>query len=270
MENFNGMFSTAGKVALVTGGSAGIGLAIARALAHSGARVLIASRKEPACREAAEAINAGPPAGRAEALPGDVGTEQGVADLVARVGAATDRLHILVNNAGKTWGAPLETFPYTAWADVMNVNVAGPFALIQGLLPLLKAGASPEDPARVVNIGSMVGERPVAESAYSYAASKAALHHLTRILAHELAGQAITVNAIAPGVFESRMTAFVMKDAERQAKTSGHIPMKRIGTDADIAGPIALLCGRAGSYITGAVLPVDGGLGILPSAELFS
>ncbi len=263
------MFSTAGKTALVTGGSAGIGMAIARALAHSGARVLIVSRKEAACREAAGSINAEKPAGRVEPLPGDVGTEQGILDIVASVGRAADRLAILVNNAGKTWGAPLESFPYKAWGEVINVNVAGPFALIQGLLPLLKAAATPGDPARVVNIGSMVGDRPVAESAYSYAASKAAMHHLTRILAYELAGQHVTVNAIAPGVFESRMTAFVTRDAERRKQTSSRIPMRRMGSDADIAGPIALLCGRAGSYITGAVLPVDGGLGILPPAELF-
>lgn len=263
------LFSLTGKVAVVTGGANGIGRMIAAALSLSGARVIVSSRKEAASYSAATEINALGGPENVEPIVGDVGTEEGVISLARRIGEKTDQVDILVNNAGKTWGAPLESFPYDAWNSVMAVNVTGPFALTQHLLPLLKRRATASDPSRIVNIGSMVGLQPVAENAYSYAASKAALHHLTKLLSLKLAESFITVNAIAPGVFESRMTAFVANDPTRRAATTAAIPLARFGTATDIAGPLLLLCGRAGSYITGAVLPVDGGLAVLPPRTIF-
>ncbi|KQX25673.1 MULTISPECIES: SDR family oxidoreductase [unclassified Sphingomonas] len=269
-EDFVRLFSTLGKWALVTGGATGIGRMIASALARSGANVIIASRKESACRQAAEEIAAEAPTGALFAIGADVGTKEGVADLCEKVAALTDGLDILVNNSGKTWGAPFESFPYEAWQSVLSVNLTAPFALTQGLLPLLRRNAQPDDPARIINIGSMVGTQPIAEDAYSYAASKAALHHLTRIMAHELAGSSITVNAIAPGVFESRMSAYVTQDEDRLDRVESKIPLGRLGNAADLAGLVHMLCGRGGAYMTGAILNLDGGLGIVPPASIFS
>lgn len=267
---FSELFATAGKWALVTGGGTGIGRMIASALARSGANVIIASRKEGACREAADAIAAEGGAGKLFALGADVGTKEGLETLCARVQDMTDRLDILVNNSGKTWGAPFESFPYEAWNSVLSVNLTAPFVLSQMLMPLLRRHATSADPSRIINIGSMVGSQPVSEEAYSYAASKAALHHLTKIMAHELASSAITVNAIAPGVFESRMSAYVMQDEDRLAGAVAKIPLGRLGNSADMSGLVHLLCGRGGAYMTGAIINLDGGLGILPPTSLFS
>lgn len=269
-EDFVRLFATVGKWALVTGGATGIGRMIATALARSGANVIIASRKESACREAAEEISAQGVAGELFAIGADVGDKEGIASLCEQVAALTGSLDILVNNSGKTWGAPFESFPYEAWQSVLAVNLTAPFALTQGLLSLLRRNATADDPARIINIGSMVGTQPIAEDAYSYAASKAALHHLTRIMAHELAASSITVNAIAPGIFESRMSAYVTQDAERLDKVEAKIPMGRLGNAGDLAGLVHLLCGRGGAYMTGAILSLDGGLGIVPPASLFS
>lgn len=191
------LFSVAGRTALVTGGASGIGEMITEALAAAGARVLIASRKVEACEAVAERLNAQGLPGSVEAFAGDVGTEAGVKALAADVAQRTDKLHILVNNAGRTWGTPLGAFPHRAWGDVLAVNLAGPFSLTQQLLPLLKAAGSIDDPARVINLGSVMGTQPLSKGAYSYSASKAAVHHLTRILANELAEDHITVNAFA-------------------------------------------------------------------------
>lgn len=269
-EDFARLFATIGKWALVTGGATGIGRMIASALARSGANVIIASRKESACRQAVEEISAEGAEGELFAIAADVGTQEGIIHLCERVAALTDSLDVLVNNSGKTWGAPFESFPYEAWQSVLSVNLTAPFALTQGLLPLLRRNATANDPARVVNIGSMVGTQPIAEDAYSYAASKAALHHLTRIMAHELAGSSITVNAIAPGIFESRMSAYVTQDEERLNKVESRIPLGRLGNAADLAGLVHLLCGRGGAYMTGTIISLDGGLGIVPPASLFS
>lgn len=270
MTDYDCLFSTTGKVAVVTGGTSGIGYACARALMRSGARVLIVARKPDPCHAAAAALNALGLPGTAVPVVGDVGTEGSVTALLDRIGAVTDRVDILVNNAGKTWGARLETFPYGAWESVMAVNLFGPFALLQGLLSRLRAAGTADDPARVINIGSMIGNQPLSQSAYSYATSKAALHHLTRILAGELAASHVTVNAIAPGMIESRMTAFVVNDTGRQARLNAKIPLGRMGRGEDIEGVVHLLCGAAGCYITGAVLPVDGGLGLLPVTDLLA
>ncbi|MEM8700036.1 MAG: SDR family oxidoreductase, partial [Pseudomonadota bacterium] len=185
------------------------------------------------------------------------------------VTAKTDRLDILINNAGISWGAPFEEFPHAAWEKVMNVNVAGLFTLTRNLIPLLKAAASDDDPARIINLGSIMGTRPLADMAYSYAASKAAVHHLTHIFANDLAPHRITCNAFAPGPFRSRMTAFAMEDPKKVALMAKDVPFGRLGTPEDIAGATLYLCSRAGAYISGAILPIDGGMSAHAKSSLF-
>ena len=214
MSYLEDLFSVAGKTALVTGGATRIGRMVATALVEGGVRVLLVSRKGDACEAVAAELNALDAPGSAEGFAGDVSTEEGIAALVAEVNGRTDKLHILVNNAGVTWGESLETFPHKAWQKVLNVNVGALFMLTRDLLPLLDAAAGDDDPARVINLGSVIGTQPIADGAYSYSASKAAVHHLTRILAHEFAGRRITVNAFAPGPFQSRMTAFATATPE--------------------------------------------------------
>jgi NAD(P)-dependent dehydrogenase (short-subunit alcohol dehydrogenase family) len=178
-------------------------------------------------------------------------------------------LDILMNNAGITWGAPLGAFPFAAWSKVMDVNVAGLFDLTQKLLPMLRASGTVDDPARVVNVGSVMGEREMGDGAYSYAASKAAVIHLSKIMAKELAGDAITVNALAPGPFVSRMTAFATHDAGMRDKVGKDVPLGRVGRDEDIGGCMLFLCGRGGAYITGAVIPVSGGINVMSGPNIF-
>jgi NAD(P)-dependent dehydrogenase (short-subunit alcohol dehydrogenase family) len=263
------LFSVDGKTALVTGAATGIGRMIATALVEGGARVLIASRKGADCERVAADLNASGAKGSAEGFAADVSTEEGVDALAAEVKARTDKLHILVNNAGVSWGAPLETFPYKGWAKVMNVNVTGLFHLTRQLLPLLDAAASDEDPARIINLGSVMGTQPLADDAYSYTASKAAVHHLTKTLANEFAKRRITVNAFAPGPFQSRMTAFATATDEQADKVGARVPLGRIGAPSDIAAATLFLCGKGGSYVTGAILPLDGGQSVQHGMSLF-
>jgi NAD(P)-dependent dehydrogenase (short-subunit alcohol dehydrogenase family) len=250
------LFDLTGKTALVTGGSRGIGLMIARGLLDAGARVAISSRKADACEEARAALA---PHGEVVAYPVDVSTEAGCLELATQVESGLGALQILVNNAGATWGEPLETFPESAWDKVLDLNLKSPFFLTRALLPLLARDATQDDPARVINIGSIDGLHvPRLASTYSYSTSKAAVHQLTRVLARELGPRYITVNAVAPGPFQSKMMAWTLENFGPEIAASS--PLGRIGRDDDMAGVAVFLASRAGSYVTGAVIPVDGGI----------
>jgi NAD(P)-dependent dehydrogenase (short-subunit alcohol dehydrogenase family) len=251
------LFDVSGKTALVTGGSRGIGLMIAEALVAAGARVIVSARKEQDVRDAAQRLAE---SGDCEALPGDVSTPQGAAELAAGVRERFPALNILVNNAGAVWGAPLEEFPPSGWDKVVHTNVEGVFHLTVALLGELRAAVREDDPARVINIGSIDGLRTPSMENYSYSASKAAVHMLTRHLAKRLASERITVNAIAPGPFESKMMAWVLEDPERRRAVEESVPLGRIGRPDDVAGLTLFLASRAGAYMTGAVIPLDGGI----------
>jgi NAD(P)-dependent dehydrogenase (short-subunit alcohol dehydrogenase family) len=253
----NELFDVSGKTALVTGGSRGIGLMIARGLVQAGARVIVSSRKSADVEAAAAELAS---LGDCEAIPGDISTPEGAAALAQATQARFDALDILVNNAGATWGAPLEEFPQSGWEKVVHTNVEGIFHLTVALLPSLRAAASADDPARVINVGSIDGLRTPSVENYSYSASKAAVHMLTRHLAKRLASEQITVNAIAPGPFESKMMAFLLDDPQARELVEQNVPLERIGRPDDAAGLTVFLCSRAGSYLTGAVIPLDGGI----------
>jgi NAD(P)-dependent dehydrogenase (short-subunit alcohol dehydrogenase family) len=263
MNYLNSIFGLEGKIALVTGGATGIGRMIANALVMGGARVMIASRKGEDCAKVADELNGLEGQGSAEGFAGDVSTEEGLGALTKAVKSRSDKLDILVNNAGISWGAPYEDFPYSAWEKVMNINVAAMFTLTRDLTPLLAKAASHEDPARVLNLGSVMGSYPLADGAYSYAVSKAGVHHMTKILAKDLAAKRITVNAFAPGPFPSKMTAFVTAKEEGVRAINEGNPLGRLGCEDDIAGATLFLCGKGGAYTTGAILPIDGGISVM-------
>ena len=253
------LFSVEGKVALVTGGSRGIGLMIARGLVENGARTYISSRKKDVCDEVAAELSRG---GTCISLPADLAAANGPAELARQLAEREPALNILVNNAGANWGAPMAEYPDDAWDKVLGLNVRSVFSLTRYCLPLLEKAATAEDPGRVINIGSIDGIQIPALETYAYSASKAAVHHLTRVLAHQLAAKKITVNAVAPGPFESKMMAETLRTFGDAIVAS--CPLKRIGTPEDMAGVAIYLSSRAGAYVTGAVIPVDGGILIKP------
>jgi NAD(P)-dependent dehydrogenase (short-subunit alcohol dehydrogenase family) len=246
------LFSLRGKVALVTGGSRGIGEMIAAGLVAAGARVTIAARKKGECDAALARL--GP---NAQAIVADLSTQAGTRALADAIAAREPKLHVLVNNAGANWGAPLAEFPESGWDKVMDLNVKAVFDLTRFLIPQLEAAAAPGDPARVINVGSIDGIQVPALETYSYSASKAAVHHMTRVLAKKLAPR-ITVNAVAPGPFESKMMHETLQRFGDGIRASA--PMRRIGEPEDMAGVAVYLASRAGAYVTGALLPVDGGI----------
>jgi NAD(P)-dependent dehydrogenase (short-subunit alcohol dehydrogenase family) len=248
------LFSVDGRVVVVTGGTRGIGRMIAGGFIAGGATVIVSSRKADACAATAEELSA---YGSCTGIAADLSTEDGARGLADAVAELHDHVDVLVNNAGATWGVPLADHDTASWNRVLDLNVQGVFHATKFFLPLLQAQASAEEPSRVINIGSIDGLRAPVMETYSYGASKAAVHHLTRHLAKHLA-PSVTVNAIAPGPFESKMMAATL-DAfgEQIAATT---PMRRIGRPDDMAGTALFLASRAGAYLTGTVIPVDGGI----------
>ena len=253
----NDLFDVSGKVAVVTGGSRGIGRMITEGLLANGMRVVITSRKAEQLQATADELG---DLGDVIAIPSDLSDPDEVTRFAAAVADTTDELHLLVNNAGAAWGAPLEEFPASGFDKVLNINVRAPFLLTQALLPQLRAAATEDDPARVVNIGSIDGLRVPPMGNFSYSASKSGIHMLTRHLAHNLHVDHITVNAVAPGPFVSQMTASFLGSDEGQEAVASMVPLRRIGRTEDMAGVVLFLASRAGAFLTGAVIPVDGGI----------
>ena len=248
------LFSIAGKTALVTGGSRGIGKMIAEGFVDAGASVYISSRKAEVCEQVAAELSE---KGTCVPVPADLSQEDECRRLADEMATRVDRLDILVNNAGATWGAPLDDYDEKAFERVLGLNVKGVFHVTKFLVPLLEKAGTQEEPARVINIGSIDGIGVPMMETYAYSASKAAVHQLTRHLAKRLA-PSITVNAIAPGPFESKMMAATLEAFGDQIKASA--PLRRIGRPDDMAGAAIFLSSRAGAYVTGAVIPVDGGI----------
>jgi NAD(P)-dependent dehydrogenase (short-subunit alcohol dehydrogenase family) len=255
--SMDALFDVAGKTALVTGGTRGIGLMIATAFVERGAKVIITARNAEQCHTVAEKL------GRISGCTGfatDLSTMSGIeaaADFVAENAPVLD---ILVNNAGAAWGEPFETFSESGWDRVFDLNVKSTFFLTQKLHPFLIAAATTNGRARVINIGSIEGETlPVDKGSFAYPASKAAMHHLTRVLARHLVADGITVNAIAPGPFESKMTAHLLSSDEGREAVAELVPMKRIGQPNDMAGLAIFLASAASDFVTGTTIPLDGG-----------
>ena len=248
------LFSLAGRTALITGGSRGIGRMIAAGFLQAGARVYISARKAAACDATAAELSA---LGPCDSLPADVSTEAGMHALVAAYSARESHLDILVNNAGAAWGAPFDEFPEAGWDKVVDLNLKSPFFLTQALHGQLLAGAARGHCAKVIHIASIDGVSVNPQETYSYAASKAGLIHLTRRMALRLAPEGIVVSAIAPGAFASDMNRTARDHGDEVAK---QIPAGRIGTDDDMAGAAIYLASRAGDYVVGSTLVVDGGV----------
>jgi NAD(P)-dependent dehydrogenase (short-subunit alcohol dehydrogenase family) len=251
--NLNSLFGLQGKVALITGGSRGIGAMFVEGFLAAGCeRVYISARKGPQVAAAVDHFG-----DKVIGIPGDVSTVEGCKAIAAAVAERESKLDILINNAGAAWGAPFEEFPESGWDKVMDVNVKGPFFLTQALYPLLKAAGTPDRPAKVVNVGSIDGLRLNPWETWSYHASKSSILYLTKRMAARLVRDNIVVTAIAPGAFESDMNRAARDHGNEVAKG---IPARRIGTPEDMAAAAIYLCSRAGDYVIGETLAVDGGL----------
>jgi NAD(P)-dependent dehydrogenase (short-subunit alcohol dehydrogenase family) len=251
------LFSVAGKVALVTGGGSGIGRMIAGALVEAGARTYIVGRNAQALDSAVADLSS---KGACLPLPGDLSTVEGARAVAAALAAREDRLDILVNNAGTMYDAPIDSFTEEGWDAVVDLNLKSVFFLTQALLPLLRAAATAEAHASVVNIGSIGGLRIGPKENYSYQAAKAAIHHMSGGLAKRLAAENITVNAIAPGFFPSALTP--VDDPKVLDMMVGLVPRRRVGTPEDIGGTVIYLASRAAGFVTGAVIPLEGGMAL--------
>jgi len=253
----NNLFDVNGKIALVTGGANGLGRMIVEGLIEAGATVYFTSRKPEDCARTEQELST---KGRCHGIAADISTPEAASALARDISEKEPALHILINNAGKTWGAPLESFPDKAWGGVMSVNVQAPFTLIRDLLPNLRNAGTRADPARIINIGSIAGAAAERLSAYSYAASKAAIHHLSHVLAADLASDNITVNAILPGYFPTQMTSHIRAEEDKLGELIERVPLGRLGASSDIAGACIFLSSKAGAYVTGVELSVDGGM----------
>tara|TARA_B100001057_G_scaffold79863_1_gene75034 strand:- start:21218 stop:22009 length:792 start_codon:yes stop_codon:yes gene_type:complete len=252
--SINELFNVAGKIAVVTGGSRGIGRMIAEAYVENGVKTYITARKEKACQQTASELSQ---RGECVALPADLSTSDGRAQFVSEIKAREKKLDILVNNAGAAWGAPYAEYPEDGYDKVMDINVKAIFMLTRDLLPLLEEDANPDNPNRIINIGSIDGLRVSSTDNFAYGASKAAVHFLTKNLAVRLAGKGLTVNAIAPGPFESKMMGDIL--SQFRDKIESENPLGRIGNPSDMAGLAVYLASPATSYMTGQVIALDGG-----------
>lgn len=257
MTQPNSLFELSGKTAIVTGGTRGIGEMIAAGFVKAGVKVYTTSRRADACEAMQEKLSE---FGECIAHPSDLSTVEGVKAFASWIADREDKIDILVNNAGAAWAEPIEQFSEQGWDKVMDLNVKSIFFMTQKLLPQLRAAASSSGRARVINIGSIEGfTMATAEGSMVYPASKAAVHHLTRTLARELAPDQITVNAISPGPFESKMTAFMLSTDEGKEVISSGIPLGRIGSADDMIGLSVFLASPAADYVTGVSIPLDGG-----------
>lgn len=254
------LFSVSGKVAIVTGGSRGIGAMIAEGLVTNGVRTYITARKAEACNATAGRLSE---LGECISIPADMSTSEGLASFVHAFTEREDKLHILVNNAGAAWGAPMGEFPDIGFDKVLDINVKAPYMLTQALLEPLTNAATSEDPGRVIMTGSIDGIRVPVGDNFSYSASKAGVHMLARHMAKFLIDRDITVNCIAPGPFESKMMAYMLDDDKVRDSIEASNPRGRIGSPEDVAGTVIWLASRAGAYINGATIPVDGGIAML-------
>jgi NAD(P)-dependent dehydrogenase (short-subunit alcohol dehydrogenase family) len=249
------LFDVAGKVVVVTGGSRGIGFGIAEGFVRAGARVYICSRKLEDCEKAAAELSA---YGECHALAANLSSAERTRDFATRLAERESRVDVLVNNAGNIWVEKLADYPESGWDKVFDLNVKGVFFLTQALIPLLEASARSDDPSRIINIGSIDAFHVPEHETYAYTSSKAAVHQLSKHLALKLAPSHITVNVIAPGRYRSQMLENAI-ELEGADEMLAPIPLKRFAEGADLAGAAIYLSSRAGSFVTGAVLPVDGG-----------
>ena len=253
-DNMKDLFNVEGKVALVTGGSRGIGAMIAEGFVKNGVKTYITSRKSEQCDNKADELSK---FGECISIPADLTDMNEMDKLVNHIKENEKQLNFLINNAGAAWGASFDEFPENGWDKVMDTNVKSVFFLTQKLAKILEQSGNNSDPSRVINVGSIDGIGIPRAETYSYPASKAAVHQLTRVLANRLAHRNININAIAPGPFQSNMMAHTLEEYGEQIKSS--VPRGRIGIPEDMAGTAIFLCSKASAYITGSIIPVDGG-----------